>query len=275
VTTSAASTLDPVEEWLEDGWSPSTPLGDTVVRRCVHALAAGTADPAIAMGARHRRDDDAVLTDLGRPAGYWNATTLLRPLAPQGWAALLDGIDQLATGSEHPRRLDLWSPFPTPDLRARGWALSGHVPMMWRPAAPLTLVETPGLHLRWVHTPEELEVWAETAVTAFPLDGSPESVASAPLLDLPGQHLVIAELDGDQVGVGAGLVTHGVDVVQLVGVQERARGRGIGAALTAAVGSLRPELPAALLSSDLGRPVYERLGYVSLTRWTMWVRHVA
>lgn len=272
--TSTASSADPVEEWLEDGWSSSTPLGDTLVRRCVHALASATADPAIAMGARHQRSDVAVLTDLGRPAGYWNATTVLRPLSPQGWGGLLDQIDALSECADHARRLDLWSPFPTPDLRVRGWELSGHVPMMWRPPSPSPVADVPGLALRWVHSAPELVRWASTAIAAFPLDGVPTSVATSALLDHPGQHLVVAELDGEPVGVAAGLVTHGVDVVQLVGVEESARGRGIGAALTAAVGSLRPELPAVLLSSDDGRPVYERLGYLPLLRWTMWVRHV-
>lgn len=263
----------PVEEWREDGWSSTTPLADTVVHRCVHAVAAGTSDPAIAMGARHLRDDDVVMTDLGRPAGYWNAATVLRPLGAQGWASLLERVDRFIERSVEPRRFDLWSPFPTPDLRVRGWELSGHVPLMWRPPAPAPVPDVRGLELRSVRSAADLEVWARTATRAFPLDGVPDAIASPPLLDLQGQHLVVALLDGEPVGAAAGLVTHGVDVVQLVGVEAGARGRGVGAALTAAVGSLRPELPAALLASDDGRPVYERLGYMALVRWPMWLRH--
>ena len=31
-------------------------------------------------------------------------------------------------------------------------------------------------------------------------------------------------------------------------------------------------LPAVLIASDLGRPVYERMGYVAVSRWTFWYR---
>ena len=34
---------------------------------------------------------------------------------------------------------------------------------------------------------------------------------------------------------------------------------------------VRPELPAALIASDLGRPVYERMGCVALVRFTLWL----
>jgi hypothetical protein len=34
---------------------------------------------------------------------------------------------------------------------------------------------------------------------------------------------------------------------------------------------VRPEAPAALIASDLGRPVYERMGYVALVRFTLWL----
>jgi hypothetical protein len=32
-----------------------------------------------------------------------------------------------------------------------------------------------------------------------------------------------------------------------------------------------PARPAMLIASDLGQPVYERMGYVRLTRFTLWV----
>jgi hypothetical protein len=33
-----------------------------------------------------------------------------------------------------------------------------------------------------------------------------------------------------------------------------------------------PQLPATLLSSDPGRPLYERMGYLPLLRFTVWSR---
>jgi predicted N-acetyltransferase YhbS len=52
----------------------------------------------------------------------------------------------------------------------------------------------------------------------------------------------------------------------------RARGKGIGAALTWAATLAEPELPATLISSDDGRPVYERMGYLPIHRFTLWHR---
>ena len=34
----------------------------------------------------------------------------------------------------------------------------------------------------------------------------------------------------------------------------------------------QPDRPAVLIASDDGRPVYERMGYVAIERWTAWLR---
>ena len=54
-----------------------------------------------------------------------------------------------------------------------------------------------------------------------------------------------------------------------------ARGRGVGAAVTWAATLCQPERPAVLVASDDGRPVYERMGYVAIERWTAWLRPAA
>ena len=33
-----------------------------------------------------------------------------------------------------------------------------------------------------------------------------------------------------------------------------------------------PDQPAVLVASDDGRPVYERMGYLAIERWTAWLR---
>jgi hypothetical protein len=52
---------------------------------------------------------------------------------------------------------------------------------------------------------------------------------------------------------------------------ESARGKGFGAAITWAATLADSTMPAMLVASDLGRPVYERMGYVVLDRWTFLV----
>jgi len=67
-------------------------------------------------------------------------------------------------------------------------------------------------------------------------------------------------------------VSAGVNDVEMIATASDARGRGYGAALTWVATTADPSLPAILIASDLGRPVYEGLGYVALTRWTIWLR---
>lgn len=52
----------------------------------------------------------------------------------------------------------------------------------------------------------------------------------------------------------------------------RAGGRGAGAAAARAATTAFPDQPAVLLASDDGQPVYERMGYLRIERWTAWIR---
>lgn len=58
----------------------------------------------------------------------------------------------------------------------------------------------------------------------------------------------------------------------LVATVPEARRRGFGEALTWQAALAEPGLPAMLLSSDPGRPVYERMGFLPLFRSTLWYR---
>lgn len=256
---------------LEHGWAPATPLADTVARRMVHALAGSTAKPAAAMGARVLRSDDVIATDLHRDAGYWNAAVVLRPLGERSWEQLVGQLEAFAAASEVPRRLDVWSPFPTPDLRHRGWRLSGHPVAMWRPAGPRQSPAPTGLDVREIRTSEEVRLWAEAAAAWFPLSSAPADVADISILDDRDVHLFIAWAAGEPVALSSAVVTAGTNALPFVAVRPDARGRGYGEAATWTATQVRPDLPAALLASDEGRPVYERMGYLPLQRWTLWL----
>jgi GNAT superfamily N-acetyltransferase len=66
-------------------------------------------------------------------------------------------------------------------------------------------------------------------------------------------------------------VSDGVVGVHFVATLPEARGRGYGAAVTARAASVAPTLPAVLQASDLGRPVYERLGFRVVCRFDLWI----
>jgi hypothetical protein len=60
-------------------------------------------------------------------------------------------------------------------------------------------------------------------------------------------------------------------MVEFISVDATLRGRGFGAAITWAATLAQPELPAVLIASDDGRPVYERMGYATICRFTLWM----
>jgi hypothetical protein len=65
---------------------------------------------------------------------------------------------------------------------------------------------------------------------------------------------------------------HGINNVTMVATIANARGRGYGEALTWRAACAEPSLPAMLISSDVGRSVYERMGFLPLQRITLWFR---
>jgi hypothetical protein len=257
---------------LEHGWAPSTPIGDTLARRSVLALAESFTCPSEVMGARTARTADVVATHLGRPAGYWNAAVVIRPLETAGWRRLHGTVDGLLAHADGAGAIDLWSPFPTPDLRGDGWELAGHPVAMWRPPGPRLAPAPADLRVERVVDEAGVTQWAEAAVASFPLEADPQAIATAALLAAPDISLLIGRAGGEPVSVAASVATHGTNAVSFVATRADARRCGYGEAITWAATSARPDLPAVLLSSDDGRPVYERMGYLALSRWTCWTR---
>ncbi|MEQ7009927.1 GNAT family N-acetyltransferase [Actinopolymorpha sp. B17G11] len=81
----------------------------------------------------------------------------------------------------------------------------------------------------------------------------------------------LATVDGEPAAVAAAHQHAGVTMVEYVATLPRARGRGAAAAVTWAASLCEPTQPAVLLASDDGRPVYERMGYLAIERWTAWL----
>jgi GNAT superfamily N-acetyltransferase len=83
-------------------------------------------------------------------------------------------------------------------------------------------------------------------------------------------HLRVGYADGVPVATAGAAVHHGLLEIDWVATLPDVRRRGYGAAITAAVVGVAPELPAVLLASDDGQPIYRRLGFLDLFRTTMW-----
>lgn len=83
----------------------------------------------------------------------------------------------------------------------------------------------------------------------------------------------VGYVDDVPVATAGAYVGADITLVELVSTRPEFRGRGIGAAITAAATFAEPQQPAMLISSDDGRGVYGALGYLPLQRHTLWLGH--
>jgi hypothetical protein len=252
---------------LEDGWGPSTPPGDTVLRDFVDSSVHYLVDVGRAVGAATILDEDLAGAHHGAEFPFANMTMVRRPL--HGDAAR-DALARAREAFAGRGPVVITSPFPTVDLRADGCRLVGPPPFMTRAAGPAAVPEPDGLTIVPVTTAEELTVFETTLRDAYPAGGG-GTLFSPPILDVDDISLWLAELDGEPVATA--LAHHGgrVNGVEMISCHPTARGRRVGEAITWPATLASPERPAALIASDLGRPVYERMGFVALTRFSLWI----
>jgi predicted GNAT family acetyltransferase len=82
----------------------------------------------------------------------------------------------------------------------------------------------------------------------------------------------VAWSGGEPAAVATAHHHAGVTLIEAVATLPAARGRGAGAAVTWAATLSDPTRSAVLIASDDGRPIYERMGYRAIERWTVWLR---
>jgi hypothetical protein len=269
-------TLDP---HLRAGWEPDTPVTDSLLRRFLVNWTASIEAQGRPFDARALRRDDLAAVDAGRPSVGGNVVTLLAPLfaedADEVMAALDDFYD-FASG-EKSGAVYLFSPWPSPDLRAHGWTLVDYQPLMLRPASGDPPPAPSGLRIEEVHDEKGLRGFETAIVEGFPIaelaGQGPGAAFKAETLADERQRLWVGWEGERPISAASAFVAAGVNNVTLVATLPEARGRGYGAALTWRATLADPSLPALLLATDDGRPVYERLGYLSLFRFTVWSRN--
>jgi hypothetical protein len=213
---------------LVTGWEPEVPVGDTVLRRFVHAWAESLAGPVAAVGGCVERRGGLMLGDLARPAAYYNGATLLRPPDPDAWGTVVGEIEEVLLAGPGGGDVYLWSAWPTPDLWRRGWQLEGHPPLLYRPVGD-PLPPAGDLQVRRVRDAAALADWERVAVDGYPLgDLAPwrlgvlfdRRVLASPL------RLWVGYADGCPVGAAASYVAHGLHVLALGVVLPEARRGG-------------------------------------------------
>jgi hypothetical protein len=258
-----------VTEHLTTGWEPEVGAEDSLLRGFVLSTVERSEAIARAAGGRVERSDLASFADGGSPIWYDNMVTLLAPTTAEGARAAVE--EALAFFPED-RPFTVISCWPVPGAGDLGIELMGHPPFMFRPAGVPELRDT-GLEIREVTGAAELEVFWRTLSEAYPMPADTSALASPALLESDIRLWVGYE--GDRpVGTAGTYVAHGTNDVEWISVYDDCRGKGYGEALTWVATLAEPSLPAVLIASDPGQPVYERMGYLRLTRLTLWFRPV-
>lgn len=200
-----------------------------------------------------------------------NSATALRPLDD---ATAADAVKQLdafyAQGSGAPWML--WSAWPTPELAPYGMQLAGHLPLMFRLPGALDIATD----LRIIEATEDASLadFDETMIYGyqiaelrFPADRLSDSRAlGGPM------HFFVGYEGTKPVSCAASYIGEREVGVYRVATLPEKRGKGYGAALTAAAINSAPHLPAVLQASDLGQPVYRRLGFEQPGEFTVWIK---
>ncbi|GAA1145921.1 hypothetical protein GCM10009630_50570 [Kribbella jejuensis] len=264
----ASSILPPEGEQLATGWEPDLAPADSLIRQAVLAHASWAVDAARRAG-KPWYDGDA-----------WAGGILGERGALTNWVVLKQPVDPAGVVAEVARELPgdapylFVSPWPTGDLRPSGLGLAGHPPLMLRLPQTATTPPVTDLEIRRVTDADGLADAERVLVEGYPL---PELLPFK-----PRAIYVPAFLDGSAVWVGydagvplATAVAYsaaGLTLVENVAVMPAARGRRAGAAITWAATTTYDDQPAVLIASDDGQPVYERLGYLRVERWTVWVK---
>ena len=156
----------PTATHLTTGWEPDLPDADSLCLTWLRHWSDQLEAFARSVGGRTARDERFLLADYGRPASFFNSVVLLAPPPDRaGFDALLDEIESRTAAG--PGALYLWSLWPTPDLRERGWELDGHPPLLVRPPGAVAAVPT-GPPPTPVRSAAELAVWEQIVVRRLP-----------------------------------------------------------------------------------------------------------
>jgi hypothetical protein len=267
------------EQPLRTGWESGAPASDNLTRAFVLNSAESLVSPVRAMGGRVLTTDQMIATDLSREAAFLNSITPLQPLTTLDLDAFLAEVNNfygIGASSGLSGDVMLWSAWPTPDLRSHGWQLAGHPPLHLLPTGRTAPPPPAGLEIRQVADRAGLEAFEETTIAGFPFDNllpyQPGALFDERTLTDPRMRRFVGWAEDRPVAISAAFVESGVTNVALVATLPDARGKGYGEAVTWQAALTELGQPALLLSSDAGRPIYDRMGFLPLYRFTLWYR---
>jgi hypothetical protein len=138
-----------------------------------------------------------------------------------------------------------------------------------------------GVELEWVDDEGGVADFVNVNAEAYATYGMPAEVLpelfdrAAAVVEDPAAHVVVARQDGAAIATAMVYESDGVASLQWVGTVPAARASGLGALVTIATTNLAFERGASsctLQASPMGEPVYRRLGYTTIYRYSEYVR---
>lgn len=226
-------------------------------------------------GRPHLDDADLAVGAMGPRGVFTNQAVVRRPPPDRaGWAGV---VARIAAVVVPPAPVLVVSPYDAAEpLGALGFVPVGAPPLMVRPAGGAAPPEAPAeLTVAEVVDEIGLEVFERTLVDCYPApDMQPHRWGGCLAAGNLGgaTRFWLGSVAGRPVATAWSHTAAGVTGVEAVATDPRCRGRGYGAAVTWVATRADPTLPAILYASDLGRPVYERMGYEAVARWHLWLR---
>jgi len=242
---------------------------DPVDYNFAHSMAAFAATSKSGLVQQTR---DAVLTTHNAPAADFNQCFLKTPTYKL--ARTLSRVDEFQARAGVPLRLHAVT---EPEnvgraLEAHGATQGDSVPAMTMDLTDFSSGKPPdALEILLASTPDDLAAVGRIAFAAF---GYPVALApiafTEDLMALPHVELFLGKVAEEPACCSMLLRTGAVAGIYWVGVEDRFRNRGFGAAITrhaAIVGRQKGCELAALQASRMGEPVYQRIGFRTVRRY--------
>ncbi|HEU4782525.1 MAG TPA: GNAT family N-acetyltransferase [Ktedonobacterales bacterium] len=226
-----------------------------------------------AMGKPWARWDGVWAADTKLPAAYPNSATMLRPLAVEEAAEVIARLDQFYAADVGGPWM-LWSAWPTPDLTPYGMRAAGQTPLMVRLPSPVPAATATGLRIIEASTESDLRDVDYAMIHGYPipeLTFPDDRITDTPALGGPLRFFVGYEDDQPVSCAMACIGEREVGIYAVATLPDR-RGKGYGDALTRAALAAAPHLPAVLEASELGQPIYGRMGFQVVSEYTLWYK---
>jgi len=247
---------------------------EQIVDSGVHNMARMWEALARTMGGRWARWDDAWAADSTLPTRLLNRVTIVRRLAPPAAGQLAERVEEFYAARPGGGEYLVNDPWATVDLEPFGFSRWWSLPFMIRysSAAPARHSD---LEIHQCRSPDDFADFVHTLVDGFGLtelkDVPTSRILDQRILTEPAVRCWIGVLGGRTIGTSVALLADGVVGVYLVSVVPAMRGRGFGEELTWQA-TLADPAPATLQASATGRPVYQRMGYVSALECATWIK---